>query len=710
MAGRPRLARAVAVVLAAAALAALALALAHRARTLRPRERPNVLLVTIDTLRADALGCYGNAAAGTPALDALAARGVRFETVVAPAPLTSPSHASILSGLTPLRHGVRDNGGYVLPEGVPSLPEAFRSAGYRTAGFVSGFPLARRFGFARGFETFDDRLPRGNDPRRAPYVERTADRTTDAVLRWLASADASPPPGAEARPFFLWVHYYDPHAPYEPPAPFAARFAARPYQGEVAFVDAQLGRLLARLAETGLRARTVVLVTADHGEALGEHGEQTHGIFVYDTTVLIPWIMAGPGVPSGLVSRATSRAIDVAPTLLDLARLPPLRAVEGLPRRPLPGREPADEPAYVESLSPLLHLGWAPLHAWRTRRYKLVDAPTPELYDLEADPTEARNIAAANPERVADLRRPLAAALAAHPPRQAEAVDSETAERLSALGYLAQGPGPSSAGGDGRRDAKDHVALLARLERGMSLFRRDPAAAIVDLTAVLDEDPGVVIARRYRAIASAGSRRPEAALADLRALEQAGALTSDDLVTRADCLVMLGRSGEAIESLAQAERLQPSSPRPSLARARVFAKEGRDEEARAALERVLALDPDQTEALRDLGDLAAFHGDLASAAQRYERARALDPEDAGVATKLGVVRLRQQLPAQAISLFEQALAAGAPSTAALNGLAQARLANGDAAGARAAFQESLRLAPGQPEVVRALGSLTDRRR
>jgi len=635
--GGPR--RAAALVPAAAAFAGLAwLALGHREASPPPAAKaaggPNVLLVTVDTLRADALGCYGHGDAGTPVLDALAGRGVRFETGIAPAPLTGPSHASILTGLVPSRHGVRDNGGYVLPDVIPSLPELFRRAGYRTAAFVSGFPLARRFGFARGFDAFDDHFPRG-DSRRAPYVERDARATTDTVLRWL---EAAPAPASPRTPFFLWVHYYDPHAPYEPPPPFAARPGWSPYHGEVAFVDAELGRLLGRLDEMGLAPSTVVLATADHGESLGEHGEETHGIFVYDSTVRIPWIVAGPGLAPGVVSRVVARAVDVAPTLLDLAGLPPLAGIDGRSLRPATAGDTRDEPASVESLSPLLHLGWAPLHAWRTRRWKLIEAPRVELYDLEADPGEARNVAAEHRDVVEELRRPLRAAMAATPPFAAQAPDPETAERLSALGYLSGGPASPDGGASARADPKDEVPLLARLERGMSRFRVDPAGAISDLTAVLDENPGIAIARRCRAIASAGAGRPEAALADLAVLEKSHALTTDDLVVRADALAALGRAGDALEALDRAAGMEPRSPQPWLSRARALARLGRDDEARAALEHVIALDPDHLEALRDLGDLAAFQGDRPGAASRYERVLALDPGDEAVARKLGALR------------------------------------------------------------------------
>ena len=290
---------------------------------------PNVLLITIDTLRWDHVGAYGATGVATPALDSLAARGVRFETAIAHVPLTGPSHASILTGLTPVRHGVRDNGAFVLAPALPTLATKLRAGGYTTAGFISGFPLERRFGFANGFETYDDRLPRGRSARDAAATERHADETTDRVIAWLSGR---PRPAAAANggaPWFLWVHYFDPHAPYEPPLEYLRKYADHPYDGEIAFVDAQIGRLFDHLSGRGDLAQTVVLVTADHGESLGEHGEDTHGVFIYDATLRVPWIMAGPGVPAGRVASIVARGVDVLPTLLDLAGLAAPPAIDG---------------------------------------------------------------------------------------------------------------------------------------------------------------------------------------------------------------------------------------------------------------------------------------------------------------------------------------------------------------------------------------------
>jgi len=535
--------------------------------------RPNVLLVTIDTQRADRLGCYGHARAVTPTLDGLAARGARFETAVSHAPLTAPSHASILTGLTPLGHGVRDNGAYVLPASVRSLPEDFRAAGYRTAGFVSGFPLKRRFGFDRGFETYDDALPRGKDARRTAYVERTADRTTDAALHWLDTLGRE----GDARPFFLWVHYFDPHAPYEAPAEFMANGAA-PYDGETAFVDAQLKRLLRRVDERG---GALVLATADHGESLGEHGEDTHGIFVYDATIRVPFLLAGPGVKPGVVSRTVARGIDVLPTLLDLAGLAP-RATEGRSlRRAASGEELADAPSYAESLHPQLQYGWAPLHAWRSAGFKLIEAPRPELYDLAADPGETRDRAARDAARLDAMRSELQRAIAAvATPVAGHAVDAETRERLAALGYVgtAGGGAPVLTG----RDPKDGIGLVTRLGRnGMTVARTEPEKAIRELTALLAEDPGMLVVLRTRAVAYAAAGRPKDAVRDLRELETRGALSAEDAVVLGDNLRLAGHPDEAVRVLERTLAQNPTFAQPLLSIAAVRMQQ-RDVKAAAA--------------------------------------------------------------------------------------------------------------------------------
>ena len=704
------------------------------APTATPPARPNVLLVTIDTLRADHLGCYGHAGAATPVLDGLAARGARFPTAIAHVPLTTPSHASILTGLTPLRHGVRDNGDFVLPDGVPTLAEAFHDAGYRSAAFVSGFPLDHRFGLARGFDVYDDRLPKGDDPRRSAYVERFAGQTTAAAKAWL---NGGPPD-----PWFLWVHYFDPHAPYEPPPDVAARFPGRGYDGEVAFVDAQLGGLLATVDGKGLGARTLVLVTADHGEALGEHGEETHGVFVYDATLRVPWIMAGPGVPKGAVPPVVARGIDVAPTLLDLAGAIPARApMEGRSLAPaLRGQAMSDEPAYAESLFARLRLGWAPLHAWRTARYKLIDAPRPELFALEADHGETRNAAATQPDVADTMRRALQAALAARPPDASADAGPDADERLRALGYI--GGTHRETAPPSLRDPKDGIALVNRLERGMAAVRSDPARAMRDLRAALAEDPNMALARRYLALALSGAGDVKGAIREVQGLDKAGQAGFEDLLLLADSLRLTGQPQEALAVLGRAEKMQERSPEPLLARARVLSSLGRSAEAGEVYARVLGESPSNAEALRGMGDLALARGDGAGALGYYQRILAGDARDAGALVKMGLVRVRTGMVEEGIALFrqalevdpghaealldlggalaktgraaeavpylERALKAGPRSTVALNSLGFARLEAGDRKGALAALRDSLALDPGQPEIRRVAQELQQR--
>ena len=700
--------------------------------------RPNVLLVTIDTLRADRVGAYGHAGASTPAIDGLAMRGVRFDTSVVHAPLTGPSHASILTARTPLGHGFRNNSGYVLPPQIRTAAENFRDAGYRTAAFVSAFPLDRRFGFDRGFDTYDDRLPRGNDRRRTPYVERFADATTDAALRWLEIASPASP--ASSAPWFLWVHYYDPHAPYEPPADLAARFGQAPYDGEIAFVDRELARVLRALDAKGQTGRTIVLLTADHGESLGQHGEGTHGIFVYDATLRVPWVMAGPGIAAGRVSHTVARSIDVLPTLADFAGLPPPKDVEGRSLRPAAdGREMPDEPTYAESLYPELELGWAPLHAWRTATVKYINAPRAELYDLKKDATEAMNRAGEEPARVASLARTVEAALRSPiPSTPTAAVDPETAERLRALGY-ASGGRVARRSGAALRDPKDGVRLLPRLNRGMSAARTEPAIAITELTAVLAEDPGLIMARRTRAVAYAAAGRYDLAIADLRRLEKEGQLTPEDAVVLGDNLRSAGRLEEARLILERATLENPTFAQPLISLAEVHIHAHQYEDAVRACERVLKLVPDHIEALRRLGDLALLRNDHEAAAARYARILEVDGGDIPAMTKLGVVRMRtgraeegmrlfhravegdprnaeallylagalasSGRPGEALQYFARAIESDPASTMALNGLGLTRLAVGDKTGAATAFRKSLQLDPKQADIARALAEL-----
>ncbi|MBI4616854.1 MAG: sulfatase-like hydrolase/transferase [Planctomycetes bacterium] len=361
------------------------------------RPRPHVLLVTVDTLRADRLGCYGYGAAATPVLDGLAREGVLFERCYAQAPVTRPSHATILTGLAPYAHGVRDNLFLALAPGVPTLAEVLSGEGYRTGAVVSAEPLVSASGLSRGFDDYDDDLPAPAEGVRSHFRERRAVETTDRALAWLARAGEGP--------FFLWVHYFDPHADYDPPEPFRS---GHPYDGEVAYVDRELGRLLARIEETGAAERAIVVFTADHGEGLGEHGEATHAYFVHDSTLRVPLVIRAPGrLPAGQRVEPPVGLVDLFSTILALAGVEERPDVEGRSLVPLArgeGGEGGGErppPVYGETYEPLARFGWRPLVTLREGPWKAVaGGPTErELYRTDQDPGELKDLlAGASPE------------------------------------------------------------------------------------------------------------------------------------------------------------------------------------------------------------------------------------------------------------------------------------------------------------------------
>ena len=365
------------------------------------RAGPNLVLVTLDTLRADRLGSYGYEAAETPHLDRLAAEGVRFEQVLSPVPATLPAHASILTGQNPYRHKVRDNGTFQLQEDALTLAEILDDAGYATAGFIAAFVLDAQFGIAQGFGEYTDFGDQevAETPSPFPNVERKGGEVVEEAVEWLHERTG---------PFFAWVHLYDPHDPYAPPEPYRSRYLQRPYDGEIAYTDEVVGRLLAGLEAAGHDRDTLVVIVADHGEGLGDHGESMHGFFVYDTTVLVPLILwAKDALPAGLVVEGQARLIDLLPTVLALIDVPDPAPTsrDGVDLRALIADPDAPgHAAYSEAFLPLLLFGWSELRALRADGYKYIAAPRPELYDLRADPGETENLLTAEPRLAATMR------------------------------------------------------------------------------------------------------------------------------------------------------------------------------------------------------------------------------------------------------------------------------------------------------------------
>ncbi|MGQ0721993.1 MAG: sulfatase-like hydrolase/transferase [Candidatus Eiseniibacteriota bacterium] len=458
-------------------LAGLALSLALAGCGTGGEAPAGVVLVIVDTLRADRLGCSGHPGARTPALDRLARAGAQFRETLSHVPVTAPSVATILTGTLPPHHGVRDNGFFVLGDSPATLAEVFARAGWETAAFVSAAVLERTYGFDRGYGTYDDDLSAPFAFHRADLapieaehqnVERRGADTTERAAAWLGAIAGTP--------CFLTVHLFDPHDPYDPPPPSHAATVAQLYDGEVTAADACVEQLLHALAETGRLDRTWVTVVADHGEGLGEHGESVHGFFVYDSTLRVPWLVRGPGLEGGRIIARGAKLADVAPTLLGLAGLGGAfgqgESRAGELRSGIPTADTqAGGGVYLETFRTLTSYGWSELVGLRTGRWKLIRAPRPELYDLASDPRELANLHGSLPDTVRALSGELDLLIAASARADAPApspIDDETRRRLEALGYLSAGTEPAAPTG-ARIDPKDGVAAFDRRQRAKEL-------------------------------------------------------------------------------------------------------------------------------------------------------------------------------------------------------------------------------------------------
>jgi arylsulfatase A-like enzyme/Tfp pilus assembly protein PilF len=598
-------------------LCAAAASACGRAADPRP---PNVLLITIDTLRADRLGCYGRTTAATPAIDGLAREGLRFERAYTPVPLTLPAHATLLTGLEPAAHGLLDNGMVARELGTPTIAERLRAGGYDTAAFVAAHVLNRIFGLDRGFALYDDGPAEADESEGFFHGVADARGRVDAALAWLRRPRTGP--------FFLWVHLFDVHAPHVAPEGFGERFPDA-YDGEVAYVDTQVARLLRALDTMGVARDTLVVLTADHGEALGEHGEETHGILLHDATLHVPLLLRLPGrVPAGTDSARVVGLADVAPTVLELAGLSPNARVHGVSLL----RDPAAaRPLWAASEYPARQYGWAALRALRSDGMKYVEAPRPELYDLARDPRELRNLAPERPDEVARWRarlreteRSLAALRTGEGPAEA---DAETRERLAALGYARTGSA-AAQGETGRVDPKDGVAEVGVIDRAYDALQRgDTAGAVAQFEGAVARFPTSPAAWTGRGLASEAAGDRKAAEAHLRRAE---ALDP----TRAETLLRLAALAEARgdreEELRVRRRLALLFPRHAASRRQLAAaleRSGRFAEAEAALREAQALDGSSRATRRALCRFLLARGRTAEARAVLEELRRDDAAD-----------------------------------------------------------------------------------
>jgi len=700
--------------------------------TLDPRapqaaHSPNLLLITIDTLRADHLGCYGYRLGATPTIDALAKLGAKFQHAFAAAPLTLPSHAALLTGTYPFYNGVRDQPGFRLPAEIPTLAESFAAAGYATGAVLGSPVLSRRFGLDRGFDAYDDRFSASTEEQEAglPNIKRPAETVVRLGLAWL---DSKP----QGKPFFLWLHFYDPHLPYRAPEPFRSRFAGRPYDGEIAYTDAALAKLFAALRSRGLFDSTTIALTADHGEGLGDHGESTHGYFIYDSTLRVPLLVKAatataarsPSASAGTAYSADLQApvslVDLAPTLLRLAGIDVPSSMQGaeFSASVVSREEPRPHPVYAETMYPLLHLGWNPLRALVSGTpagevVKYIQAPRPELYDLGNDPGETRNEYPQRQAEAAACLGKLEAFVRAHTPRKPPSgrgpVSAETSRLFSSLGYVAAAGAPAPVFTKSRRDPKDGVAEHEQLLRAAHAFQvHENETAEGILTGVLQKDPQQPLALDYLGTILFLRHDLERARSTFAQLVQAAPYYATAYTELGHTEALLGNRLEAERLYRRAMEVDPSNPRPARELGILMLGEGKLDAAEELLQQALKLDSTDLFALSALGEASARQEHYQEAADLLQRALQAAPagKKLSVMLNLGFVYLQLRRCEDVERLMSAAIQLNPREPQAYALLGAARLESGDSAGARQALQRALALDPHNPmalEGVRAMG-------
>jgi len=590
-----------------------------------PRKpKPNVILITIDTVRADRLGCYGAKNIQTPTIDALGRDGVVFERAISQVPLTWPSHAAILTGLYPFQNGVQDFTGQPLEARFRSVAQAFKQQGYVTAAVVSAFVLDRSWGLARGFDFYDDAFsPEEFLHRDLGLVDRRAGESVTRAMAWLKKNPR--------RPFFFWLHLYDPHSPYDPPEPFRSEYKNHLYDGEIAYADHELGRLISWLKQSGLYNQSLIVFLSDHGESLGEHGEHEHGFFVYNATVHIPLIVKPPaesGIRTGRVSRPVE-TVAVAPTLLDVAGIHDAIEKQFSARGLFGATADTSDESYSETFYPFSSFGWSPLHALETNRYHYVDAPDPELYDVLADPEEKINLASEQTATVAVLKDKLKTRLQNRPFTPTQASSSELSpdalEKLRALGYVAyRSPVSPEALASGLPDPKSKLwEFNSILEAEDALQAGDVKRAEDILSTVQQRDPKMYV---------------------IPFLLGEAALRNQNW-------------GRAAEQLQRCMDLNPNFDNAMTGLARALAKLGHVDEAKSWLQKATGSNPENYRAWYELG-LFQSENDPAAAQASYQKAIAIQPNFSPAQRELGLLLFNQKNYAAAVPRFEKAITLG----------------------------------------------------
>ena len=639
-----------------------ALSVAVSAQKPRPAAsfaKPNVVLITIDTVRADHLGCYGYSKIHTPTLDAFAREGVVFEHASSQVPLTWPSHTAILTGTYPFQNGVQDFTGQPLDPKFRSVAQAFKDNGYVTGAVVSAFVLDRSWGLARGFDFYDDAFsPEAFQNKDPGLVDRRADASVARAIEWLRKTKQK-----TSRPFFLWLHLYDPHSPYDPPEPYRTDYREHPYDGEIAYADHELGRLTAWLRQNQMYSRTAIVAASDHGESLGEHEEQEHGFFLYNSTVHVPIIVkptGGAGVKNKLVSEPVE-TIAIAPTLLRLAGIKD-RIEEQFSAPGLLDTRNESRAVYGETFYPFSSFGWNPLHSLQVGHYRYIDAPKPELYDESADPAEQTNIVARQPATVTVMKEKLKTLLQSKPYAASSSSDTpalapDAQEKLQALGYVAyRSPVSAEALAAGLADPKDKIGQFNRILHAQDDFRTGNFEEAQKLLAeVQREEPKMYILPFMAAEAAARRRDWDTSSREFKKCLDLNPTFDQAMTGLARALFNSGNAAEAKQWAERALKINPSNWRAWYALASIESK-GDDQAAMNDFEKAVAIQANFALLQRDFGLLLYREQRYKEAAERLARAGELGLREARLYNVLGISYAHSGSVAKAVAAYKQALA------------------------------------------------------
>lgn len=618
--------------------------------------RPNIVLLTIDTVRADHVGCYGATGVSTPMLDSLARDGIVFGRAVAQVPLTYPSHSAIMTGLYPFQNGAQDFTSLPLNSRFPTVAQTLRDKGYATGAVVSSFALDHSWGLARGFDFYDDAFsPESYKKRDLGLVERKAEESVTHALGWLERTPK--------RPFFLWLHLYDPHSPYNPPEPFRSKYAGHLYDGEIAYADQQLGRLLDWLKKSHLYEQTLIIVVGDHGESLGDHGEKEHGFFVYNATVQIPLIVKPPKY-SAYKPGTNETVVETTAIAATIQRFGGItREIQGQ-SPPLPIRSTdAEAVAYSETFYPFNSFGWSPLHSLQTARYHFIDAPSVELYDVVTDPEEKDNLAATKTAVVAVLRRKLQDLLEKMPYKPESGASSELSpeaqEKLRALGYVAyRSPVPQDVLLAGLADPKTKLAEFdSLLEAQEAAHAGDFGRARALLSEIRQKDPRLYIVPFYLGEIALSQKYWQEASVEFRNCLQMSPDLRQAMTGLARALMFQGK-GKGDEAEQWARKVLVSDPQSYQAwYVLAFVESGRDRKiAITYYEKAIEIQPSFAPLHRDLGNLELQQRNFTKAAEHLEKAVNLGGDDPATLNSLGIAYSRTQRLNKALDAYKRALA------------------------------------------------------